>query len=122
MRASRDFAAQMNPPLLIGGRLYGIHGDEGKDGTGLKCLDFESGETLWLDTSTGHGAVTAAGDRLIVLTESGELRVGPATPEGFKPTLARKVFGPKCWTVPVLSNGRIFLRNSAGEVVVLTAE
>ncbi|MCB1233521.1 MAG: PQQ-binding-like beta-propeller repeat protein [Verrucomicrobiae bacterium] len=122
LRASRDFAAQMNPPLLIGGRLYGIHGDEGKDGTGLKCLDFESGETLWLDTSTGHGAVTAAGDRLIVLTESGELRVGPATPEGFKPTLTRKVFGPKCWTVPVLLNGRLFLRNSAGEVVVLTAE
>ncbi len=118
---TRDLLNQMNPSLLIDGHLYAIHGDEGKDGTGLKCVELASGETRWLDESVGHGALTAADGKLIVLTEGGELRIGPASPEGFEPELRQPVLAPKCWTVPVLANGRIHCRNSQGEVTVLDA-
>lgn len=118
----RDMRNQMNPSLLIDGHLYGIDGDEGKDGTALKCLDFASGETRWSDASTGHGAVSAAGNRLIVLTESGELRIGPASPEGFKPAVRLQVVGPKCWAAPVLANGLVYCRSSTGEVAAVAVK
>ena len=115
----RDMRNQMNPSLLIDGHLYGIDGDEGKDGTGLKCLDLATGAARWTDAATGHGALTAADGKLIVLTESGELQIGSASPDGFAPTSKTPLFGPKGWTVPVLSHGRIYCRNSKGDVVVV---
>jgi hypothetical protein len=51
------------------------------------------------------------------MTERGELQVGLASPEGFKPTARAQVLGGKCWTVPVLANGRIYARNARGDVV-----
>ncbi len=116
---SRELQNQMNPGLLIGDHLYTIHGDEGKDGTGLRCVDYKTGEVGWVDESVGHGALTAADGKLIVLTEGGELRIGPASPEGFHPTLTRQVISPKCWTIPVLSNGLLYCRNSKGRVAVV---
>ena len=116
---SRDYQNQMNTSLLIDGHLYGINGNEGKEGTGLVCLKPETGEILWTDPSFGHGALTAAGEQLIVLGEKGELQWGPASPEGFSPAHRQQVLTPKCWTVPVLSQGHLYCRNGKGQVVVL---
>ena len=41
-------------------------------------------------------------------------------PEGFKPTARAKVLEGKCWTVPVLANGRIYCRNAAGDLLDLS--
>jgi hypothetical protein len=35
------------------------------------------------------------------------------------PTTRAQVLGGKCWTAPVLANGRLLCRNSKGEVVCL---
>ncbi|NOX99294.1 MAG: PQQ-binding-like beta-propeller repeat protein [Verrucomicrobia bacterium] len=115
---NREMKSQMNACVLIDGFLYGVSGNEGQDGTGLKCLELVSGESKWVDTSVGQGAVAATeGGRLIVLSESGELMIGKASPEGFKPTVKKKVMGGKCWTAPVLANGKIYCRNGNGQVV-----
>ncbi len=58
-----------------------------------------------------------ADGKLIVLSERGELLVAPVSATAFKPTARAKVLSGKCWTVPVLANGRIYCRNSAGNVV-----
>lgn len=116
---SRDYQNQMNTSLLIDGLIYGINGNEGKDGTGLVCVKPETGELLWTDTSIGHGAITAAGDQLIVLSEKGELSVGPASRDGFSPATRQQVLTPKCWAVPVLANGLLYCRNDKGDVVAL---
>lgn len=110
---------QKNPAVLLGGYLYGIDGDVGQAETGLKCVEFETGKERWIWPEAGSGSVTAAGDRLIVLTEKGELAVGPASPEGFRPAARARVLEGKCWTVPVISRGRIYARNAGGDVVCL---
>jgi len=109
---------QMNGCVLIDGFLYGVSGNEGQEGTGLKCLEMKSGESKWVDTAVGQGAMMATEGRdLLVLSESGELMIGAASPKGFKPTLKKKVMGGKCWTAPVLANGKIYCRNGKGQVV-----
>jgi hypothetical protein len=61
----------------------------------------------------------AADGKLIVLGDSGELVVAEANPAAFKPLARAQVLGGKCWTVPVLSGGRIYCRNVRGDVVCL---
>jgi len=119
---NRDMRNQMNGCVLIDGFLYGIDGGEKGDGQGLKCMDLMSGETKWTDKSVGFGTLSSADGKLLVLTESGELQIGVASPSGWKPEMKRKLLRPKVWTVPVLANGKIFCRNAAGELLVVNVK
>ena len=116
---SREMRTQMNPCVLHEGYLYGIDGDAGNDRTGLKCLEMRSGKTLWRQEDVGHGALIAADGHLLVLTEQGELRIAPISPQGFHPSLTAKILEGRCWTQPSLSGGMLFARNQKGAVVCL---
>lgn len=107
---------QMNSSVLLNGFLYGVDGDTGGKGV-LKCVELATGTEKWSYPGVGSGALMAADGKLIVMAERGELQVGLASPEGFKPTARAQVLGGKCWTVPVLANGRIYARNARGDVV-----
>jgi outer membrane protein assembly factor BamB len=115
---NRHINNHLNACVLIGGFLYGIDGDAGYAG-GVACLDFATGNLRWSEKSTGTGALMAAGNKLIILGEKGELVIAEASPKEFKPLARAQVLGGKCWTTPVLANGRIYCRNSKGELVAL---
>ncbi|TDJ74551.1 MAG: alcohol dehydrogenase [Planctomycetota bacterium] len=108
---SRAMNSLMNGCVLVDGLLYGF------DKTKLKCLDLD-GEQLWERRGLGRGAVIGSDGRLIVLSEEGELLVGPANSEGFEATYEAKVLneGP-CWTTPILAGGRIYCRSAPGQLV-----
>lgn len=91
----------------------------GPDESQLRCVDAETGESKWADPALAKGSVMIADGKLICLSEKGELLVADVTPEGFKPISRAKVLTGKCWTMPVLSNGRIYARNAVGDVVCL---
>lgn len=109
---------QMNSSVLIGGHLYGLDGDTGR-GAELKCVEFATGGEKWSVAGLGAGSLMAADGRLIVLSEKGELLVAPVSEERFRPSARAQVLKGKCWTVPVLANGRILVRSAEGEVVCL---
>jgi glucose dehydrogenase len=98
-------------PVLHEGRLYT------SDERALKCVDFLTGRTQWMkgdvlmNKGYKHGTVILAGGQLVILTESGELLVAPATPEAFRPTARARVLEGRCWTIPVLLDGRLYARN-----------
>ncbi len=113
---NRNLRNQFNSSVLLDGFVYGIDGDTtGK--TSLKCLELKTGDVRWTQDGVGPGALMAADGKLIVLTEEGELLVAKASPDGFKPSARAKVLDGKCWTVPVLANGRIYCRSAAGDLV-----
>ncbi len=60
----------------------------------------------------------SADGRLILMSEKGELVVARADPQKFD-VVARAQILPKtkCWTSPVLANGKIYARNTAGDFV-----
>lgn len=111
-----DLRAQQNPPILIDGHLYGFDGDAGKKSP-LKCVEFKTGKVVWEAEDIRYGAVAAAGNQLIVISDKGELMVAPATSKGFTPSARANVLDGKCWTVPVISDGLIYLRNSRGRLI-----
>ena len=53
-----------------------------------------------------------------MLSEKGDLIVADVSPEAYRERSRVKVLdGGVCWTTPVLSDGRIYCRNSLGELV-----
>jgi outer membrane protein assembly factor BamB len=113
---NKQLRNQMNPSVLVNGFLYGVDGDAGSKPS-LKCVDFLTGTVKWTEPRVGSGSVTVADNKLIVLSDKGELMVAEASPAAFKPLARAQVLGGKCWTVPVLANGKIYCRNVAGDLV-----
>jgi outer membrane protein assembly factor BamB len=109
---------QLNSSVLWKGHLYGFDGDVGGKGK-LACVDFETGQTKWLQDGMGTGSLMLAGGKLIILGENGKLVIAEASPEGYKELTSAQILSGKCWTVPVLANGRIYARNTAGRLVCL---
>jgi outer membrane protein assembly factor BamB len=91
--------------VLYKEHIYGF--DEGK----LVCLNFRKGTVLWKQGGFHKGSLLIANGHLIVLGENGQVAIAPATPDGFKPTAEFQVTRKKCWTMSVLAEGKLFVRD-----------
>jgi outer membrane protein assembly factor BamB len=106
-------AMQINCPIVRDGFAYGF------DENVFKCLKLQDGKQQWEEGSLGKGSLMMSADgRLIITSEKGELVIAKADPQKFN-VVARAQILPKtkCWTSPVLANGRIYARNAAGKFV-----
>ena len=107
---SKAIANKFHTCILLDGKLYGA--DEQK----LKCVDFLTGQEAWsLDEVAGDrtqlGTLLLNQGYLIFLSEKGQLSVAKASPTGFDAVGATRVLTGRCWTVPTLHNGRLYVRN-----------
>jgi len=116
---NKNLAHHFNCGVYLNGFIYGIHGNTDQPERDLRCIDATTGGLKWKQTGFGLGSLLAADGKLIVLSDRGELAVAPAGPAGFKPVARAQVLGGKCWTVPVLANGRLYCRNAEGTLVCL---
>ena len=100
--------------VLVNGRVFGF-------GQGWTCQDFKTGEVVWSERGKLRaGAVTFADGRLYCYTEDDGTAALVGAGEGgwkesgrFKIPRASKQRQPqgKVWTPPVVSGGRLFLRD-----------
>ena len=124
---SKSMCNHMNNSVLLDGHLYGFDGTAHRGRpTQFVCLELATGKEKWrvpVAEGLGCGSVMAtAGGALLILSERGELLSAPATPQGFKSTARAQALGGRCWTVPVLARGRIYCRNSRGDLVCVHSE
>ena len=102
-----------NSSVLLDGMVYGF------DNSTLKCVDPKVGETKWATRGgLGKGSLIYADGMLVVLTETGTLKLAEARPDTYVELASHKVFDGRCWTEPTLAAGRLYLRNQE-EVVAL---
>ena len=115
---SREMSNHMANCVLTEGVLYGIDGNSHNSRVcRLVCMDYQTGDVKWFERGFGCGTVMLAGDRLLILSDAGELVVAKASSEQFEELGRHTLLDGRCWTVPVLLNGRIFARNAAGRLV-----
>lgn len=112
----KQMSNQCNSSVLFKGHIYGFDGNVGGRGI-LKCLDIESGEETWSHKGLGTGSLMMADGKLIILGEKGTLAIAEASPDGYKVLQEAQILTGKCWTVPVLWNGKVYARNAPGELV-----
>jgi outer membrane protein assembly factor BamB len=100
--------------ILVGDHVYG-HGDPG-----WVCQDFKTGESVWNHRGFGKGAVGYADGMLYCVDESsGAVALVEASPQGWKehgrfkldPQTKIRSSRGRIWTHPVISNGKLYLRD-----------
>ena len=102
----------LNGSVLYKGYIYG------PDNTSLTCMDFKTGDVVWAQKGFGWASLIIADDKLIFMNDKGKLFIAEASDEGYKEIASAQIMSTKrSWTLPVLANGRIYARNSVGELV-----
>lgn len=91
--------------ILHDGHLYA------SDQKAFKCVDFLTGQERWSTKRVKHGTVVMADGHLFLLQEDGKLRIGPVSPDRFDVLSLTEALDGRCWTVPVIHNGRLYARN-----------
>jgi outer membrane protein assembly factor BamB len=108
-----DMQSYLNSCVLWQGYLYGPN----DNGNNLTCMERSTGNIIWTHRGIGNGSVMLADGKLIVLSDDGELCIVEASPEGYRELDKSRILTGRCWTVPILANGKIYARNAAGTVV-----
>jgi len=96
---------KFNSSVLHEGHVYGL--DEGI----LASIDVWTGERDWKGGRYGFGQLIGAGDRLIVLTEQGEVVLVEATPEEHRELARFQALEGKTWNNPAIADGLLIVRN-----------
>jgi outer membrane protein assembly factor BamB len=89
------------------GYIYGF------DDAILACIDANTGEQKWQQRGFNKGSLIFADGHLIILGERGNLALVEATPAGYKEKSSAEVLRGKCWTMPTLAGGKLYVRNQS---------
>jgi outer membrane protein assembly factor BamB len=93
--------------VVVNGYLYGFNDSI------LTCLEFATGNPVWRDRSVGKGSVTFADGNLYIQGENNVVGLAEATPAGYKEKGRFSIpdKGLPSWAHPVISDGRLYVRN-----------
>lgn len=96
---------KFNSSVLYDGHIYGL------DNSIMACIDVQTGDRKWKGGRYGYGQILLAGDHIIVLTESGEVVLVKATPDGHEEVAMFTALEGKTWNVPAIADGTLLVRN-----------
>ena len=92
------------------GYLYGFDGRQ-EFGQSLRCVELATGKVMWNVDGFGAGTLLIAGDALVIMRESGELALAPASPKAFRFNARAQLLPGVVRAYPALADGRYFVRN-----------
>ncbi len=96
--------------VLKDGYLYGFDGRQ-EFGQTLRCVELATGKVMWNVDGFGAGTLLVAGDTLVIMRESGELALAPASPKAFRFNARAQLVKGVVRAYPALANGRYYVRN-----------
>ena len=102
---SRVMKNHFNSSVLQDDYLYGF------DNAILTCIEVNTGKEQWRQRGFKKGSLLLADDHLIILGEGGKLALAEANPNEYREKARFQLFDDKCWTVPTLAGGKLYLRN-----------
>ena len=111
-RGDKPLANHWSTPVLHEGHLYGMFQFKQYGNGPIKCVDVKDGSVKWEQPGFGPGQVVKIGANILALSDAGELVVFAAKPSGYSEISRAKVLEGKCWTTPVVADGRVYLRST----------
>ncbi|WP_133796771.1 PQQ-like beta-propeller repeat protein [Prosthecobacter fusiformis] len=105
-------------PVVKDGYLYGMFSFKEYGAGPVACVDIKTGKDVWKKEGFGPGQVILAGDKLIALSDKGEVVIIEANPEKYVELKRDDVLDGKVWSYPVLAYDRLFARSTEEGVCV----
>ena len=102
---SKQFKTKFNGAVRLGDHVFGL--DEGL----LTCLNLTDGKRLWKQGRYGYGEMLLVDDKLLILTEDGDVVLVSASPKPPRELGRFHAIDGTTWNHPVLSRGRLLIRN-----------
>lgn len=111
---SKVIASHHSDSIIIDGYIYGYSGQSNQNKGLFKCVELESGEEKWSTGEIGWGTTVYVDGYLLCMDIEGNLFLVKLDPNEFRKVAEfraalRDVRHP-AWTVPVVANGRLYLR------------
>jgi outer membrane protein assembly factor BamB len=93
--------------VLVGDYLYGFSSSI------LTAMHFETGKVAWRDRSVGKGSLVFADDRLYLFSENGVVGLAEANPQKYVEhgRFELRTGNLPTWSHPVVSGGKLFIRD-----------
>ena len=108
--SNEEVAVQFNTPLLKEGLLFGLTNQDN-----LFCLNAQTGQTAWLDTTRfgrgGFAAILDAGSNLLALASNSELIAFKPSSQEYTELARIKVADTPTYAHPVLVGNRIYVKD-----------
>jgi outer membrane protein assembly factor BamB len=92
------------------GFLFGYHGRQ-EFGPSFRAVELRTGKVRWSQDRFNAGSVLLAGDRLLILRETGELILALASPDAFRPLVRAQILPATVRAFPALADGLLYVRN-----------
>jgi hypothetical protein len=105
---SRDLKSDFNDFVIYQGHAYGF------DDKIFTCIDLQDGKRRWKGGryAKGQAVLVADSGLIVVVSETGDLVLLRATPEGHQELAKIPALDGKTWNHPVIVGDRLFLRNA----------
>jgi outer membrane protein assembly factor BamB len=111
-----------NTHVIYGDNIYFLTKDRRPGEAGLNCVDAETGKRKWFNESYDFGNLLRVGNKMIMLSEKGELIWGELGEAAFEETHRQKILEGLCWSKPILLGNLLYARSAEGAVVCLKLE
>jgi outer membrane protein assembly factor BamB len=95
--------------VRLGARIYASNGDFGS--APFAAIDVATGDMPWRDRSVSRSTLIAAGNRLVILDEDGNLAVATPGDTGLTVQAKAQILGERAWTAPTLSGTTLYVRD-----------
>ena len=105
-------------PVYHKGYLYGMFSFKQYGSGPMKCVELATGKEMWAMAGYGPGNVIIADDTIVALSDAGMITLVEPNPQAYKEIARVKAVDGKCWSTPIVSDGKIYAR-SAKEGVCL---
>jgi len=105
-------------PVVKDGYLYGMFSFKEYGKGPLACVDIRTGKDMWKEEGFGPGQVILAGDKVIALSDKGEVVVVEADSKKYTELKRDDVLKGKVWSYPVLAYNHLFARSTEEGVCI----
>jgi outer membrane protein assembly factor BamB len=93
------------------GYLYGFHGRQ-EFNPSFRAVELKTGKVMWSMDRFHAGTVLLAGERLLIMRETGELVLAAANPREYRMLAQAQILPPTVRSYPALADGFLYARNN----------
>lgn len=102
-------------PVQHNGHLYGMYG---QNTITFKCVELATGTEKWSVGGFGYGSVLLVSGNVLAQSGSGDLVLVAPNPAAYTELARFRALQGKCWNVPAISSGRIYVRSTTEAIAL----